>query len=152
MPHQPGFRLVFRAAPGANPSPAVVGDVARRVTAGLRAEHQRIEPLYDGTRGGDLYQWLVTAAGAAQPLLPLATLILSVAQLLNEVKKLSSSKTPDRQPPVVVVIRYGAAETAVPPDGDQALLERLLQEHLPAQIDPAQTTIEVQVAPPPQTL
>lgn len=152
MTHQPGIRLVFRAAPGANPSPAVIGDVARRVTAGLRAANQRIEPVYDGARGGDIYQWLVTAAGAAQPLLPLATLILSVVQLLNEVKKLASAKPLDHQPPVVVVIRYSAAETAVPADSDQALLEGLLQEHLPAQIDPAQTTIEVQVAPPLKTL
>ncbi|MCS6839766.1 MAG: hypothetical protein NZ701_03180 [Roseiflexus sp.] len=152
MANPPGIRLVFCAAPGTNPSPAVIGDVARSVTAGLRAGNQRIEPVYDGTRGGDIYQWLVAAAGAAQPLLPLASLILSVVQLINEVKKSTSSKPPDRQPPVVVVIRYSDAETAVPPDSDQALLERLLRERLPVELDPAQTTIEVQVAPPSTTL
>ncbi len=164
------IRLVFRSAPDTSASPAIVGEVARRVTAGLRENNQRVEPVYDGTRGGELYRWMVEVASAAQPLLPLAQLALTLAQLLNEVRKSATKSPADRQPPVLIVVRHvpppvtappdsseptGTARPApsqvtVPPDSNQALLEQLLSEHLPGQTVPSHITIEVQVAPPPQ--
>lgn len=146
MSHQPGIRLVFRAAPDANTSPALIGDVARSVTAGLRTANQRIEPVYDGTRGGDIYNWLIAVAGTGEDLLTVTSLIVAFIQLLSEVRKSS-----EKAKIVVIEIHHRADKIPVPLDSDQALLERLLRERLPEKLDPAQTTIEVQVAPPSDT-
>jgi hypothetical protein len=150
MPYA-SIKLIFRAAPHAGASPALVSATARQAVASLTQQNQRIEPVYDGSRGGDLYQWLVETANAAQPLIPLATLALTVAQLLKEVKNLSKSdmSTPRDQPPIVVVVTCGDATCTPPPDSDQALLERLLRETFPDQIEPDRLSIEVQVGAPP---
>ena len=88
-------------------------------------------------------------ANAAQPLIPLATLALTVAQILKEVKNLNKSDTSRNQPPIVVVVTCGDATCTPPPDSDQALLEQLLRETFPDQIEPDRLSIEVQVGAPP---
>ncbi|MBO9313914.1 MAG: hypothetical protein J7465_17100, partial [Chloroflexus sp.] len=102
------IELAFQASPQNGASSAVVDAIGRQIVSNLMRQNQRITPVYDGTRGGSLYQWLVETTQAAQPLLPLATLALTVAQLLNEVRKLK--RETDRSagsPPVVVVVSYG---------------------------------------------
>jgi len=160
------IRLIFRASSDTPASPAVVSEVARRAIDGLRENNQQVEPVYDGTRGGELYDWMVSAASAAQPLMPLAQLALVLVQLLNEVRKSTAKSQPDRQPPTIIIIRHDPPQTpdshetsetagpdrqqqvTIPPDSDQALLEQLLSEHLPEQVDPSRITVEIQVASP----
>lgn len=67
-------------------------------------------------------------------------------QLLNELKKLTAK--PDSPKPTVIIINYNAGQTAIPVDSDKALLAQLLRKRLPERIDPAQTSIEVQIAAP----
>lgn len=93
-------------------------------------------------------------ASAAQPLIPLATLALTLTQVLKEVKNIlksdkstSTSSTPP--PPIVVVVTCGDTTFTPPPDSDQALLEQLLRERLPDQLDPNCLEIVVQVGAPP---
>lgn len=147
------IELAFQASPQNGASSAVVDAIGRQIVSNLMRQNQRITPVYDGTRGGSLYQWLVETTQAAQPLLPLATLALTIAQLLNEVRKLK--RETDRSagsPPVVVVVSYGDHARVIPPDSDQALLEQLLSETLPDPIEPASLRIKVQVgAPSPPT-
>lgn len=47
--------LTFCPAPHQGASPAVVSATARQVVTGLIQQNQRIEPRYDGSRGGDVY-------------------------------------------------------------------------------------------------
>ncbi|WP_298815225.1 hypothetical protein [Chloroflexus sp.] len=142
---QTGILISFRPAETDGASPALVNQVARQVIDGLRSQQQEIKPAYIALRSGEVYQWLVTASTVAQSLLPLASFSLVVVQLLNELKKLTAQS--DSARPQVIVI-YDTSKTPVPIESDQALLERLLREHLPEQIDPAQASIEVQVAEP----
>ncbi len=138
--------LVFRAAPQHGADPAAVEAIGRQIVSELINQHQRVTPVYDGTRGGSQYQWLVDAA---QSLLPFATLALTVAQLLNEIRKLKrEANHPASLPPIVVVVTYDNSTCTLPPDSDQALLERLLSEALPDPIDPDRLRIEVQIGAP----
>jgi hypothetical protein len=147
------IRLSFRPEPNANVGSDVVGATARQIVTGLVNRQQRIEPVYDGSRGGELYRWLVEAAQAAQPLLPLATFALTIGQLLNEVRKLKSDAGhPTTYPPTVVVLIYGDTRLTPPADSDQALLEQLLREQFPDPIEPDRLHVEVQVGAPPLSL
>jgi hypothetical protein len=147
------IRLSFRPEPNANVGSDVVGATARQIVTGLVNRQQRIEPVYDGSRGGELYRWLVEAAQAAQPLLPLATFALTIGQLLNEVRKLKSDAGhPTTYPPTVVVLIYGDTRLTPPADSDQALLEQLLREQFPDPIEPDRLHVEVQVGAPPLPL
>ncbi len=149
MSDQIGIRLQSCPTEGAYPAPALIEQVTRNVVNGLREHNQRIEPIDDGRCGGDRYQWLVTVANAAQPLLPLATFSLTIAQPLNELRKLATRPPVEHQPPTIIVICYGSDQIPVPLTSDEALLAQLLSAHLPAQIDPAQAQIDARVAPPP---
>lgn len=141
------IELAFQASPQNGASSAVVDAIGRQIVSNLMRQNQRITPVYDGTRGGSQYQWLVDAA---QSLLPFATLALTVAQLLNEIRKLKrEANHPASLPPIVVVVTYDNSTCTLPPDSDQALLERLLSEALPDPIDPDRLRIEVQIGAPP---
>lgn len=146
MTQPSGILITFCPAETDGASPALVNHVAREVVDSLRRQQQSIEPAPATLRSGDVYQWLVTAAGAAQTLLPLVTFSAALVQLLNELKKLTAK--PDSPRPTVIIINYNAEKTAVPIDSDEELLAKLLRERLPERIDPAQTGIEVQIAAP----
>ncbi|ACL23644.1 hypothetical protein [Chloroflexus aggregans] len=146
MTQPTGLLITFRPADTDGANPALVNRVAREVVNSLRQQQHTIEPAYTTLRSGDVYRWLVTAADAAQTLLPLVTFSAAVVQLLNELKKLTAK--PDSPKPTVIIINYNAGQTAIPADSDEALLTQLLRERLPERIDPAQTSIEVQIAAP----
>lgn len=146
MTQPTGILITFRPADTDGANPALVNRVAREVVDSLRQQQQTIEPAYTTLRSGDVYQWLVTAADAAQTLLPLVTFSAAVVQLLNELKKLTAK--PDSPKPTVIIINYNTGQTAIPADSDEALLAQLLRERLPERIDQTQTSIEVQIAAP----
>lgn len=146
--------ISFRSAESNGASPALVNRVARQVVDGLRSQNQTIQPAYGALRSGEIYEWLINASEIAQQLLPLATLSLTIVQLLNELKK--HPERPD-SPKIEVKIFYWQqlvttlpilSDQEPPNQNDQKLLEKLLQEKLPEQIDPSQMSIEVHVSAP----
>ncbi|MEF3275991.1 MAG: hypothetical protein K6356_16635 [Chloroflexus sp.] len=146
--------ISFRSAESNGASPALVNRVARQVVDGLRSQNQTIQPAYDALRSGEIYEWLINASEIAQQLLPLATLSLTIVQLLNELKK--HPERPDSPKIEVKIFYWQQLVTTLPilsdqersNQNDQKLLEQLLQEKLPEQIDPSQISIEVCVSAP----
>jgi hypothetical protein len=153
----PTIRLVFTGSDPANPDPAAVGAAARNTAAGLRSVGETLTPAYTGEKdAGTALQWLFDAAVVTSALIALPDFALKVAQLLNEIRKLSgvdqaNPQAPTHQP-ITLVIRVEQAAATLQSDtvpDDAALLADLLGRQLPAAIDPASTTIEVQIPPTP---
>ncbi len=67
MTQPTGILITFHPAETDGANPALVNRVAREVVDSLRQQQQTIEPTYTTLRSGDVYQWLVTAAGTAKP-------------------------------------------------------------------------------------
>ncbi len=152
----PTIRLTFADADPNTPDPAAVGALDRAAVGGLRAGGERLAPDYTGTKGAaEVFQWMLDATTVAGPFITLAGLSLSIAQLLNELRKLREREAPAAAPqaPIIINITYGGAPPvallAPLAPADAALLEELLGRQLPAQLDPARTTVAVQVPPTP---
>jgi hypothetical protein len=152
----PTIRLTFADADPSTPDPAAVGALARAAVGALRASGESLAPDYTGTKGAaEVFQWMLDAATVAGPFVTLSGFCLTLAQLLNELRKLHEKAPPAAPPPAPVTINiyYGSAPPIVLPGAstptDAALLEGLLTAQLPAQLDPAETAITVQVPPTP---
>lgn len=149
------IRLQFVDAEPTAPDPAARGAVVRQTIGSLRSAGEQVDPVYTGEKSGaDLFLWVFAAAGVAQTLVALPELALKVAELLTAIKKLRGDK-PDDPPPaqqITLVIRVEGATATLPTastPSDAALLSDLLAQTLPAQIDPAAVTVNVQVPPTP---
>lgn len=148
------IRLTFADADPSTPDPAAVGALARAAVGGLRAAGESLAADYTGAKGAaEVFQWMLNAATVAGPLITLSGMSLTLAQLLNEIRKLRE-KDQTAPPPqqITIVVRHEYVTATVradaAPDAD-ALLAQLLAEGLPAQLNPADTTITVQVPPTP---
>ena len=81
--------LIFTDADTTQPDPAAVGATARTTVGALRAAGESITPEYTGEKGAaEVFQWMLDAATVAGPFITLSGMSLTIAQLLNEIKKL----------------------------------------------------------------
>ncbi len=139
------IRLAFVEADPQQPDPATVDALGRAAFNALRGQGYAVQPAYIGAKGiGALYDVAIQAAQTVYEnrelltgLVELATEILLVLVALRKEREKS-----DEGVPTEITITIDNRSVTLPPEeikSDQALLDRLLQEHpdLPQAVTPA---------------
>jgi hypothetical protein len=148
------IRLAFVEADPQQPDPATVDALGRAAFNALRGQGYAVEPAYTGAKGiGALYDVAIQATQVAYENRELLTTLVEKATeiLLVLVALRKEREKSDEGVPAEITITIDNRSITLPPaevESDQALLERLLQEHpdLPQAVTPtSQVTITTRV-------
>ncbi len=148
------IRLAFIEADPQQPDPAGVDALGRAAFNALRGQGYAVQPAYTGAKGiGALYDVAIQAAQVTYENRELLTTLVERATeiLLVLVALRKERGKSDESVPAEITITIDNRSVTIQPEeveSDQALLERLLQEHpdLPQAVTPAgQVTITTRV-------